>query len=83
VEALIGMLDDEDMQVRDAAIWGLGNMAWNTGMEEAKDDAISALNLQLDAEEEDWVRDDIRAAVTLIETGLVSSEMFEESSESM
>ena len=35
VYALIGMLDNEDMQVRDAAVWGLGSLPYVSGMETA------------------------------------------------
>jgi len=82
VAALIVMLDDDDMQVRDAAVWGLGNITYGDGMEEIRDDAVDALNARLETEEEDWVREDIQAAVTLIETGLISSEIFMEPTDS-
>jgi HEAT repeat protein len=81
VYALIGMLDNEDMQVRDAAVWGLGNMPYTDSMEDAKDDAVEALDGRLDVEEEDWILEDIQAAVVLIETGVITDESFEEPQE--
>jgi len=76
VDALITGLEDEDMQVRDAAVWGLGNMVYTVEMETARDDALNALKSQLSREEESWVRDDIGAAITLIETGIIDSLIF-------
>jgi len=83
VNELIGMLDHEDDQVRDAAVWGLGNMPYIDGMEESKEDAVDALNELLEVEEEDWIREDIEAAVVLIETGVITDESFEEPAEPM
>ncbi len=76
VEALIPMLTDEDMHVRSAAAWGLGNMVYIFGMEDVREDAIDALAAQLAEETEDWVADDIDAALTLVETGIIDSVIF-------
>jgi len=83
VYALIGMLDNEDMQVRDAAVWGLGSMPYIDSMEDAKDDAVEALNGRLDVEEENWILEDIQAAVVLIETGVITDDSFEEPQEAL
>ena len=76
VDALVTELGDEDMQVRDAAVWGLGNMVYTSEMETARDDALTALKSQRSREDESWVRDDIDAAITLIETGVIDSLIF-------
>jgi len=76
VGALITELEDEDMQVRDAAVWGLGNMVYTAEMETARDNALTALKSQRSREDESWVRDDIDAAITLIETGVIDSLIF-------
>ncbi len=78
VYALIGKLDDEDMHIRDAAAWGLGSMPYDTSLVDARDDALAALQAHLEAEEEDWVREDIQAAIDMIETGIATSAAFEE-----
>jgi hypothetical protein len=78
VNALIGMLDNEDMQVRDAAVWGLGNVPYQTDMEQAREDALAALNARIPLEEEAWVLEDINAAITFIETGIAVNESFAE-----
>lgn len=78
VHALIEALDNEDEQIRDAAAWGLGNVPYISGLEEAQQEALDALAARLDTEEEDWVREDILAAITLIETGLATNEAFME-----
>jgi len=76
VDALVTMLPDEDMQVRAAAAWGLGNMLYTVDMDDAKQSAVDSLQAQLSVEEEDWVRSDMEAAVTLIETGIIDSPIF-------
>ncbi len=78
VTALIGMLDNDDMHVRDAAVWGLGNIEYTSGMEDAQTSAVDALNDRLAVEEEDWIRESIDSAVVLIETGIITDEMFME-----
>jgi len=81
VNALIGMLDNDDIQVRDAAAWGLGNMLYTDEMKEVRDDAVSALKARLDVEEEDWIVEDIQAAITFIETGIAINPAYLESDE--
>lgn len=81
VNALIGMLDNDDIQVRDAAAWGLGNMLYTDEMKEVRDDAVSALKARLDVEEEDWIVEDIQAAITFIETGIAINPAYMESDE--
>jgi len=78
VYALMGMLDNEDMQVRDAAVWGLGSLPYQTGMEQAREDALAALNARIPLEEETWVLEDISAAIMFIETGIAATEAFAE-----
>jgi len=79
VDALIGKLDDEDMQIRDAAVVGLGNIPWTKDLDESKQDAIKALNARFAVEKEAWVKDDINAAIVFIETGVAISPTFADS----
>ena len=79
VYALIDMLDNDDMQVRDAAVWGLGNVPYNSGMSDERMDAIVALNERLLLEEEDWVLEDVEAAIVFIEAGVAINEAFMDS----
>ncbi len=81
VNALIGMLDNDDIQVRDAAAWGLGNMLYTDEMKEVRDDAVSGLKDRLFVEEEDWILEDIQAAITFIETGIAINPAYMESDE--
>ncbi len=76
VEALIGVLGHEDMQVRHASVWGLGSMLYASGMDDARNDALEALGARLDLEEEDWVLEEVQAAITFIETGIATDPMF-------
>ena len=76
-DALIGMLDNDDPQVRDAAAWGLGNVPYDSSMTEVRDRAISALNSRLQKETEDWVKETISGAIVYIQTGVATSAAFE------
>ncbi len=80
VYVLIDMLDDEDMYIREAAAYGLGSLPYTEAFEEAKDDAILALQAHLQIEDEEWVRETIDAAIVMIETGVATIEAFEEGS---
>jgi HEAT repeat protein len=73
IHALIGMLDHEDMFVRDSAVWGLGSAPYTDSMEEAREDALNALKDRLHEEKEDWIVVNIQAAITLIETGVATT----------
>ena len=76
VDSLIGILDNDDVQVRDAAVFGLGSMNYSSDLIPARDLAVQALNDRLSIEKESWVLDDIQAAITLIITGVITSETF-------
>lgn len=77
VEALIPMLDNEDMFVREAAIWALGSIPYTISMDESKELAKSSLETRLEAEEEDWLIDMINAAIVFIETGVAINPAFD------
>ena len=77
VYALFEMLDDEDMFVRDAAVWGLGNIPYTDSMEEVRNDVIATLYERLEDEEEDWIIENIDAAIVLLETGMVTDPAFD------
>lgn len=81
VYALIEELDNDDEQVRDAAAWGLGSIPYTDEMDESLADAIEALYLRVGEEEEDWVLDTVEAAITLLETGIITDEGFIEEPE--
>jgi hypothetical protein len=78
-EALIGMLDNEDMFVREAAIWGLGKMPYLVSMDDSKANAVAALENRLESETEDWLKDLINAAITFIQTGVATDPAFDTS----
>ncbi len=77
VNALIPMLENEDRYVREASVWGLGNITYGADLDDAKADALEALNDRLDLEEETWIVEMIEAAIILIETGLITDSVFE------
>lgn len=77
VAALISMLENEDRYVREASVWGLGNIIYGSDLEESKINALEALNDRLDLEEETWIVEMIEAAIILIETGLVTDSVFD------
>jgi hypothetical protein len=77
VDALIGMLDNDKAQIRDAAVWGLGNIPYDTTLSKAKDRALAALGTRLQKESESWVRDDINGAIALVTTGVSSNPAFQ------
>ena len=78
VYVLIGVLEDEDMYIREAAAYSLGALPYTEAFEEAKEDAILALKSHLQIEEEEWVRETIDAAIVMIETGVATIEAYEE-----
>ncbi|MCX6645689.1 MAG: HEAT repeat domain-containing protein [bacterium] len=78
VDALIPMLENEDRFVREAAVWGLGNITYGENLEEAKSAALDKLNERLTAEDEAWIVDMIGAAIELIETGIITSPVFDQ-----
>lgn len=69
INALIGMLEHENMHVRDMAVYGLGKFPYYSLFEEEKAAVLTALAERLDKEEEDWVLEDIDAAIVYIQTG--------------
>jgi HEAT repeat protein len=77
VDALIGMLGNDDQWAREAAAWGLGAMPYDQSLSDARDKAIAALNASLTTESESWVRETISAAVSTIQTGIPASVEFE------
>ena len=77
VNALIPMLDNEDRFVREAAVWGLGNITYDESLDDAKASALYALKSRLDEEVEPWIIEMIDAAITLIETGIITSPAFD------
>lgn len=78
VEFLIEALDDEDRFVREAAAWGLGNVPYDYGLDEAGELAIDALNARLEVEEEEFIIDMINAAIAFIDTGVATSVVYED-----
>lgn len=78
VELLISALDDDDMFVREAAVWGLGKVPYNYGLEDSQQTAIDALNLRLAVEDQEFITQMINAAIVYIQTGVVTNAAFEE-----
>jgi HEAT repeat protein len=78
VYALIGKLDDEDMYLREAVAYALGDLPYTSDFTQAQDDAVLALRSHLLTESEDWVKETINAAITMIETGEATVEAYEE-----
>ncbi len=77
VTALMEYLDHEDMFIREASVWALGKVPYTSSMEEAKEDALVALNNRLEEEGEDWILELIDAAIIYLETGVVTNPAFE------
>jgi HEAT repeat protein len=78
VNALIPMLSNDDKFVREAAVWGLGNIAYGDNLEEEKVAVLDALNERLTEEDEAWIIEMISSAIDLIETGIITSPVFDE-----
>ena len=77
VEALIPMLDQEDMFIREAAIWALGSIPYTSSMDESKEEAKSALTSHLESEDEAWLVDMTNAAIVFIESGVAIDPAFD------
>lgn len=78
VQKLIEMLEHENRHVRDIAVYSLGKYPHYPLFEGLRDEVLQALNLRLDAEEEEWIREDIQAAIVYIETGVAINAAFED-----
>ncbi|HEX9744736.1 MAG TPA: HEAT repeat domain-containing protein [bacterium] len=78
VYALIEMLGDEDMFIRDAAVTSLGTIEYIDGMDESRQAALDSLTVSMQSETELWIRDNINGAITMIETGVAIEPEFVE-----
>jgi hypothetical protein len=56
----------------------LGDLPYTSDFTQAQDDAVLALRSHLLTESEDWVKETINAAITMIETGEATVEAYEE-----
>jgi hypothetical protein len=80
--ALIGMLDNDDDQVRAAASWGLAKLPYQDDFDTAtRSDALAALKSHLGVEEEDWVVSRMQAAIAYMETGAIIESAFSDTEE--
>jgi hypothetical protein len=77
VQALIPILDNEDMFVREAAIWALGSIPYTESMDESKEQAKTALENHLETETEAWLVDFTDAAIVFIESGVATNPAFD------
>ena len=82
-QALIPILDNEDMFVREAAIWALGSIPYTESMDESKGLAKTALQNHLESETEAWLVDLTNAAIVFIETGVATDPAFDTSIDGM
>jgi hypothetical protein len=77
VQALIRVLDNDDMFARQAAIWALGSIPYTEAMAESKETAKTALQNHLETESEAWLIDFTNAAIVFIETGVATDPAFD------
>ena len=68
IDPIIGMLDDDDMRIRNAAVQGLHIFPAYGEYPDAMDDALDALTACLLTETEDWILENIREAIAWIDT---------------
>ncbi len=78
VHKLEDMLGHENRHVRDIAAYSLGKYPHYELFDGLQYEVLDALNARLEVEKEEWIKDDIDAAIVYIKTGVAINAAFED-----